>query len=144
MLLVVQSEVVFFKMRLPCILQWDGLQAALSSLAPPALTSLEGVVAFEENRRLQYTISVLIWCLSSAESVREAGADAYTNRYRNGWSASAAAARQALDDARRPGRRRVANAVPFTDMPQPVPMSRFQWPQSQVPLTKPLMLNPDC
>lgn len=74
-------------------------------------------------------------CLLAVEVVWEAGAKAYSNRYRNGWSASAAAAKQALEEARRPGRRQKAsNAVPYTERPQPVPISRFQWPQSQVSL----------
>lgn len=65
-----------------------------------------------------------------------AGATRYTNRYRNGWAASAAVARQALDDARRPGRKqKPAAAVPYADMPQPVPVSRFQWPQPQARVT---------
>lgn len=88
------------------------------------------------------------------ESVREAGAKAYTNRYRNGWATSAAVAKQALDDARRPGRRqRTGNAVTYTERAQPVPISRFQWPHSQVssPLlrvrcvsSRPLPFIPAC
>ena len=69
----------------------------------------------------------------AAEAVWQAGATRYTNRYRNGWTAAVAVARQALDDARRPGRKqRSASAIPYADMPQPVPVSRFQWPQPQV------------
>ena len=68
-----------------------------------------------------------------AEGVWLAGATRYTNRYRNGWTAAAAVARQALDEAKRPGRKqRSASAIPYADMPQPVPVSRFQWPQPQV------------
>lgn len=73
--------------------------------------------------------------LSSAERVWQAGADVYFNRYRNGWSASAAAARQAMDEVSRPGRRKITNALTSSTMPQPVPMSRFQWPHTQVPIT---------
>ncbi len=68
-----------------------------------------------------------------AEAVWLAGATRYTNRYRNGWAAAAAVARQALDEAKRPGRKqRSASAIPYADMPQPVLVSRFQWPQPQV------------
>lgn len=59
-------------------------------------------------------------------------AETYLNRYKNGWVASTQASKQFYDEcARRKGRPN-AGAVPilpFSEMPVPVPISRFFWPQ---------------
>ena len=57
-------------------------------------------------------------------------AEGYLNRYRNGWSASAAAVKAWVDEAaRRRGKPVGGQApVPLNELPVPVPISRFLWP----------------
>jgi hypothetical protein len=56
------------------------------------------------------------------------GLESYINRYRNGWGAAAAAARALMDEARR-RRKSVPGALPVSEMPVPLPMKAFAWPQ---------------
>ena len=60
-----------------------------------------------------------------------ASAEAYLNRYKNGWSAASQAAKQLFEDCQRRRGRQPAGApplMPLAEVPVPVPISRFAWP----------------
>lgn len=65
----------------------------------------------------------------AAELQAAAGAEGYTNRYRNGWGASAAAHRAAVEEARRNKR---GTGPTVSQMAAPLPLSRFTWPVTPV------------
>ena len=63
-------------------------------------------------------------------------AETYLNRYKNGWIASSLASKQFYDDCAKKRGRLPAGAMPFlpqSEMPVPVPVSRFPWPQVIIP-----------
>ncbi len=64
-----------------------------------------------------------------AEVQAAAGAEGYNNRYRNGWGASVAAVRAAVEEQRRNKR---GTGTPVSQMAAPLPLSRFAWPVSAV------------
>ena len=57
-------------------------------------------------------------------------AEGYLNRYRNGWSASAAAVKAYVDEiVRRRGKPMAGRPpIPLSELSVPVPISRFLWP----------------
>ena len=64
-----------------------------------------------------------------AEVQAAAGAEGYNNKYRNGWGASVAAVRAAVEEQRRNKR---GTGTPVSQMAAPLPLSRFAWPVSAV------------
>lgn len=65
----------------------------------------------------------------AAEVQAAAGAEGYNNKYRNGWGASVAAVRAAVEEQRRNKR---GTGTPVSQMAAPLPLSRFAWPVSAV------------
>lgn len=68
-------------------------------------------------------------CYGTAEIQVAAGAEGYNNRYRNGWGASIAVVRAAVEEQRRNKR---GTGTPISQMAAPLPLSRFAWPVSAV------------
>lgn len=71
----------------------------------------------------------------SGVDAAQVSAEAYSNRYKNAWTASSMAAKQFYDDcSKRRGRPPSTGGhllVPLSEVPVPVPISRFLWPQAR-------------
>ena len=70
--------------------------------------------------------------VTASAGVPMVSAEAYLNRYKNGWTATSMAAKQFYEDCQKRRGRPAAGApppIPMSEVPVPVPISRFPWPQ---------------
>jgi hypothetical protein len=67
-------------------------------------------------------------------------AEGYLNRYRNGWSASAAAVKAYVDETVRRRGKSIGGKppVPLSELPVSIPISRFLWPFVRAPFYWPV------
>lgn len=92
-------------------------------------SSLDGNVLMSGTHR-----SVLSCNLCAGLSL--CAAETYVNRYKQGWVASSQVAQQYFNECSKKGRKTLANAapsIPLSEIPLPVPISRFIWPQVRSP-----------
>ncbi len=97
-------------------------------LQEPTASRCAVVACTKDSALLDARTSQQLPC-ACTEAMAAAGAEGYANRYRNGWGASVAAVRAAVEEARRNKRHAV---TPASQMAAPLPLSRFAWPVTPV------------